>query len=133
MNRRVLSGILITLLVVAALAAVGVYAYSWGVAQGALQNAQIVVPDGDALPGPIYPYGAPFHRFGPGFGPWGFGFGPLSCLFPILGFFLLFGLFRLIFWGGGWRRGWGGPHGGLEEWHRRAHGGTDAPQPSQNE
>jgi hypothetical protein len=133
MNRRVVVGILMTLLVVGALAAVGVYAYSWGVAQGALQNAQIVVPDGAAVPAPVYPfYGAPFYHHGPGFGRWGFGIGPLGCLFPILGFFLLFLLFRGLFWGwgGGWgRHGWGGgPHDRFEEWHRRAHEGGEAPK-----
>jgi hypothetical protein len=134
---------LVTLLVVAAVASVGVYAYSWGVAQGAMQNAQIVVPDGDGVvTAPVYPYGGPFyHHYGPGFGRWGggFGFGPLGCLFPILGFFLLFALFRGLFWRGGWGGGWGGgrgwgggPHGGpqgaFEEWHRRAHGETEAPK-----
>ena len=143
MNRRVVLGILMTLLVVAAVASVGFYAYSWGVAQGAMQNAQIVVPDGDGVvTAPVYPYGAPFYHYGPGFGRWGgsFGFGPLGCLFPILGFFLLFALFRGLFggWGGGWRRhGWGGhsggPQGAFEEWHRRAHGETTPPPQAQSE
>ncbi len=138
MNRRVVSGILITLLVVGALAAVGIYAYSWGVVQGAAQfagqNAQSVVPEGGALTAPVYPYGPPFYHYGPGFGRWGFGLGPLGCLFPILGFFLLFALLRGFFWrGGGWGRygggGWGhnGPPQMFEEWHRKAHGG-EAPK-----
>jgi hypothetical protein len=140
MNRRVAAGILITLLVVGAVAAVGLYAYSWGMARGALQNAQIVVPEGDGATVPVYPYGAPFYHYGPGFGRWGFGFGPLGCLFPIFGVFLLFFLFRSLFWGWG-RRGWGGGgwgHNGppqmFEEWHRRAHGESAPPQqPPKNE
>jgi hypothetical protein len=113
MNRRVVLGILVTLLVVAGALTLGGYAYSMGLAQGALQNAQIVVPEGGAVTAPIYPYGAPFYHFGPGYGRWGFGLGPLGCIFPLLGFFLLFALFRGLFWHGpGWgRRGWGGPGG----------------------
>jgi hypothetical protein len=146
MNRRVVLGIVVTLLAVGALAAVGVYAYNWGLAQGAMQNAQIVVPGANPGEGvaPVYPfYGAPFYHYGPGFGRWGMGFGPLGCLVPILGFLLLFLLLRGLFggWGGGWRRhGWGGPqHFGpgergvppmFEEWHRRAHEGG---QPARSE
>lgn len=143
MNGRVIRGILITLLVVGALAAVGVYAYSWGLQQGALQNAQIVVPQGDGVTAPVYPYGGPFFHYGSGFGRWGWGFGPLGCLFPILGFFLLFALLRGLFWGfgGGWRRGYWGGYGGwrhqgpppmFEEWHKRAHGEAP-PEPPKSE
>lgn len=144
MNRRVVSGILITLLVVGALAAVGLYAYSWGVAQGAMQNTQIVVPEGGAVTAPVYPWaGGPFYHYGPGYGRWGMGFGPLGCLFPLLGFLLFFALLRGLFWGWG-RRGWGGHHRGgwgnggnpppmFEEWHRRAHGETPPAEAPKNE
>jgi hypothetical protein len=144
MNRRVVLGIVATLLVVGALAAVGIYAYSWGVAQGALQNTQIVVPEGGQGTVPVYPYGGPFYHFGPGFGygRWGFGLGPLGCLFPLLGFFLLFALLRGLFWGGWGRRRWGGYGGGwghhgpppmFEEWHRRAHGEAPPAEQPKNE
>ena len=138
MNRRVLFGILVTLLVVAAAASLGWWAYSVGLAQGALQSAQTVVPEGGAVTAPVYPYAVPFYHYGPGFGRWGFGFGPLGCLFPIFGFLLLFLLLRGLF--GGWgRRGWMGYGGGwrhsgpppvFEEWHRRAHGEAPAAPPA---
>ncbi len=132
MNRRVVLGIVVTLLVVAGALALGGYAYSLGVAQGAMQNAQIVVPEGGAVTAPVYPYGVPFYHYGHGFGRGGFGLGPLGCIFPLLGFFLLFALFRGFFWRGHWGRGWGGPGGWdrpgtppmFEEWHKRAHGET---------
>ena len=143
MNRRVILGIVTTLLVVAAAAAIGWWAYGVGLAQGALQNAQIVVPEGGAVTAPVYPYGMPFYHNGPGFGRWGWGFGPLGCLFPLAGFLLFFLLLRGLF--GGWgRRGWGygggwrhgGPPPMFEEWHRRAHGeapaaGTQPTPPSE--
>ncbi len=134
MNRRVVLGIVVTLLVVAGALTLGGYTYSLGLAQGAMQNAQIVVPEGGAVTAPMYPYGAPFYHFGPEYGRWGFGLGPLGCIFPLLGFFLLFALVRGFFWrgGGGGRHGWGGPGGWdrsgtppmFEEWHKRAHGET---------
>lgn len=140
MNRRVVLGIVVTLLVVAGALALGGYAYSLGLAQGVMQNAQIVVPEGGAVTAPVYPYGVPFYHYRHGFGRWGFGLGPLGCIFPLLGFFLLFALFRGFFWRGDWGggRGWGGghhagPQGAFEEWHRRAHGEAETPQPPRNE
>lgn len=140
MNRRVIPGVVITVVMLGALAAVGVYAYSWGVAQGVMQNTQIVVPNGDgAAMAPVYPYGVPFHHHG--FGRWGMSFGPPGCLLPLLGIFLVFALVRGLFGGwGGWRRhGWGGPshYGGpqaaFEEWHRRAHGESAPPPQTKSE
>lgn len=55
----------------------------------------------------------------------GGGFFPFFFLFPLLSFFLVFLLFRALFWGGPrWQsyRGEGGPmHRRFEEWHREAH------------
>jgi hypothetical protein len=139
MNRRVFLSIVVTLLAVAVVAAVGFYAYSWGLAQGALQNAQIVVPGGGEGTAPVYPYYAmPYH-----FGRWGWGwggaFGLVQCLVPVLGFFLLLALLRGLFWRPwGHRWGWGGPsrwdpeHGlppMFAEWHRRAHAGEGGQTP----
>ena len=134
MNGRI---ILIGLLVLALLAGavgVGVYAYNAGVAQGLVQSGKLVAPEGGVAPYPYY--GGPFffHQ------PFGFGFGFLGCLFPLLFFFLIFGLLRGIFWRGpwGWRHGWGGGHHGpwgkggvppmFEEWHRQAHGQSAPPE-----
>jgi len=136
MNRRIILGILLALVLVAGAVAVGAYAYNAGVAQGLVQSGQLVAPEGGTVPYPYY--GGPFfwHR------PFGFGFGFLGCLFPLLFFFLFFGLLRGLFWGrwGGGQRGWGshGPWGGehsrgvppmFEEWHKQAHGEGAPPTP----
>jgi hypothetical protein len=142
MNRRILLGIFVLVLLVVVAVGAGGYAYQIGVAQGLANSAKLVAPDGSGGV-PV----APFYYGMPGFygRPFGFGgFGFLGCLFPLLGFFLIFALFRAIFWGGYWGRrgwghhGWGGPEGGPEgqgfgpggqgvppmfsEWHKRAHG-----------
>ena len=148
MTRRIVIGILIVLLLAAGAVGVGVMAYRAGVVQGMVTSGQVITaPDGGRGPDVfVYPGGPFMYR-----GHWGFGggFGFLGCLFPILFFFLLFGLFRLIVgprrwgWGGGYR-GWGGPGGPggpgwgsaehpvppmFEEWHRRAHGEAAPPPP----
>jgi hypothetical protein len=134
MNRNIVLSILIVLALLAGAIGIGAVAFRAGVTYGisqsddvaaALESRPDVVP---VAPYSYYGYG-PFAR--PHF--FSFGFGPLSCLFPLLFFFLLFGLFRFIFrpWGWGWHRGWHHGHGpwgkdGLppmfEEWHKRAHG-----------
>ncbi len=144
MTRRVLIGILVVLLLVAGAVGVGAMAYRAGVVQGAIASGQVVVPQGDGGRGPemYFFHGGPF--FGRGHMGWGMGggFGFLSCLVPLFGLFLFFGLMRLLFghqrwsWGGGYGR-WGGGPGGpgmgwggeqhpvppaFEAWHRRAHG-----------
>jgi hypothetical protein len=128
MNRNVLIGVLLLLLVVAGAVGIGGYAYNLGVAQGVADSGKIVAPPAGAVP---FVYGAPwmFYR------PWGFGFGALGCLFPLLFFFLFFALVRGVFWGGrGWRGGhrhWeGGAPPMFQEWHRQAHG-TPAPEPTE--
>lgn len=80
-------------------------------------------------------------HFGPGFGP---GFGIFQCLVPLFFLLLIFAIFRLVFRPWGWRGGWGrgpwGHHDGpdgqhavppmFEEWHKRAHGQTPPPPPT---
>jgi hypothetical protein len=130
MNGRAILIGLLALVLIAGAAGVGVYAYNAGVAQGMVESGKITVVEG----GPYaYPYGGPFFFHRPFFG-----FGFLGCLFPLLFFFLVFGLLRSIFWRGpwGWGRGWGHHHGHgpwgkdvppmFEEWHRRAHGGASS-------
>jgi hypothetical protein len=133
MNRRLVLGILLVLLLAVVAVTAGSFAYQAGVAQGLVNSGKLVIPDGGVMP---YCYRMPFY------GGWGMGFGFVRCLFPLLGFFLLFALLRGAFWrGGGWgRRGWG--HGGygaggpgvppmFEEWHKRAHG-EPAPTPPES-
>jgi hypothetical protein len=105
------------LFMVAVLAAVGVYTYNLGVAQGIAESGRFV-----AAPGAGVPVVAVWPR------PWGFGFFPF---FPFL--FILFWFFiaRGLFWRGAWRGrmyGCGGGPTELDEWHRRAHAqeGTNA-------
>jgi hypothetical protein len=122
--------IVAVLVLLAAIAGIGFFAYQAGVAHGSPITLQ--TPSGQTAPAPYpyygYGYGMPFFR------PWGFGFG---CFGPLLAFFLVFLAFRFLFWGsrwgrrgmyGPWRHGWG--EGGVppmfEEWHKRAHGqGSD--------
>jgi hypothetical protein len=141
---RVLAGLVFVALLVGAVGLIGWTAYSAGLAQGAAQSGVQPAPNpGSPASGPAYvvPYG---------FAPFGYGFGLLGCFVPILLFFAIFALFRLIFWGGMWgHRHWGwGPYGPrrfrnfspedvperwrqkVEDWHRRMHeaSGQDASQ-----
>jgi hypothetical protein len=102
------------LLVVGLLAAVGVYAYNLGWAQGLAQGGAAVAAPGTV---PLFPMYRPWG--------WGFGFFPFFPFFFILfWFFILRGLF--------WRRYWWGPRWdergvpvAFDEWHRRAHAAAD--------
>lgn len=119
MGDRFVVRIAIVVMLIAALAAVGFYAYNWGLAQGVAESARAI-----AAPGTGVPVVAVWPR------PWGFGFGFFP-FFPL--FFVLFwvlalrGLFwRRAWWGRGY--GWSGRgHGcggvppAFDEWHRRAH------------
>lgn len=137
MNRRVVLGILVVLLLIVGALAVGGFGYRLGIMQNLAANPSLAAPQGNGTVVPYY-YGAPYF-----FHPFGFGFGFLGCLFPLLGFLLIFLLIRGLFWRGGWgRRGWGmhgwGPGNGpggqdfgpggqgvppmFAEWHKRAHG-----------
>ena len=95
------------LLLVAAIAVVGIYAYNLGVAHGIAESGRIAAP-GTGVPVVVWR-------------PWGFGFFPF---FPFL--FILFWFFvaRGLFWRGAWRgRGYrsGGVPPEFDDWHRRAH------------
>ena len=105
MNRRV--GL--TLLLVLIAVAVGLLSYNAGVSHGlAIAPAAAGAPAAAAAP---YAY----------YRPWGWGFAPLF----FLGFwFLMFAVFRGVFWGGMYRRcgdGAGWRERAFDEWHRRAH------------
>ncbi len=120
MNGRTIPVVVLVLLLIAGAIGIGVYAYNVGVTQGLADSGKLVAPAPGAVP---YPYYGPYFYHGP----FGFGYGFLGCLFPLLFFFLFFGLLRGFFWRGRW--GWGGYRGGeskgappmFEEWHKRAH------------
>jgi len=103
MNRRFRWGIFA--LVVLTAAVVGMLSFNAGVSHGLALN-----PAAGAAAGarPPYPW-----RYGWG---WGFGFAPI---FVLLFWFMMFGVLRALWWGGGHRRRWY-PHD-LESWHRRMH------------
>ena len=122
--------IISALVLIAAVAAIGYFAFQAGVAQGSPITIQ--APSGQTAPAP-YPYygwGMPFHR------PFGFGFGFLCFLIVIFLFFAALRALRFLFWGPRWGWGWGHHHGMhgpwgrwengtppmFEEWHKRAHG-----------
>ena len=151
MTRRVVAAVVLVIVLIVAAVAVGGIGYRIGVMQGLSANPALVAPQGSGG-APVVPfaYRAPFFYGGP-WG-WGGGFGFLGCLFPLLGFLLIFFLIRAMFWhgGGGWRRGWGGwgghgyGPGGQDfgpggqgvppmfaEWHNRAHGNPATPQQPQ--
>lgn len=122
MNGRTIPVVVLVLLLIAGAIGIGIYAYNVGVAQGLADSGKLVAPAPGVVP---YPYYGPYFFHGP----FGFGYGFLGCLFPLLFFFLFFGLLRGLFWRGRW--GWGGYRGGewkgappmFEEWHKRAHEG----------
>jgi len=108
------------------LAILGAIVVGYGAFQAGLQQGVLAAGQGAAVVAP-YAYG---HHYG---------FGPLGFLFPLLFFFLIFGLIRAAFWRGprwrgprgDWQGGPGGDHRGgprtmFEEWHREAH--TDRPR-----
>jgi hypothetical protein len=114
MNGRSIVGLIFSLLVVAVLIGVGVGIYQAGIAQGIVDAQR--VPAGAAVPVAGYGYGWGFH-----------GFGFLGLLFPILFFFLIFGLIRAAFWRGrGWGPGWGRGYGGWGKGYGPMDGGPDA-------
>jgi hypothetical protein len=129
MDRRVVVGIVLVLVVVFGAVAIGTNAYHAGIARGLEEAARLPAPGGATAGAPPYPYYGPHWYYGP-YWHHGFGFG---FLFPLLFLFLIFSLFKGLFW----RRHWG--HYGrwqaagvppmFEEWHRRAHEAPkDGPQ-----
>jgi len=125
---RVFWRIIIVLVLLGAIAGIGVYTYNAGLANGLAQK--VTAQGGQTQP--IIPYPYYWHPF------YGFGFGFLGCLIPLFLLFLIFGATRMLFWRGpmGWRRHWHhGPWAWREgeekgvppffdEWHKRAHGET---------
>ena len=119
------------LVLIAAIAGIGYFAFQAGVAQGS--PVTIEAPSGETVPMP-YPY---YGWRGPSHHPFGFGFGLFGFLLLLFLFFLALRAFRFLFWGPRW--GWGhhsgrGPWGRhwengvppmFEEWHKRAHGQSE--------
>ena len=116
------------LVLVAALAGIGFFAFQAGVAQGS--PITIEAPSGESAPA-LYPYYG--YGYGPRFHhPFGFGLGCFGILIPLFLFFLAMKALRILFWGprwgwghyGPWRHGWGerGVPPMFEEWHKRSHG-----------
>ena len=135
MGKSIFVKIVLVVVILAAVAGLGAFAYRAGLAQGA---AQIAVTEGfkdggrQAYGMPFgMPYDSPlgFHHFGM--------FGFLGCLIPLFFFMILFFAIRGLFWGGyrGWHHmhhgPWGMRHGDwdkdkgvppvVEEWHRQMH------------
>jgi len=127
---KILWRVLVVVVLIAALAGLGAYAYNLGMVQGLAQKV--------ALPGgqPVQPVPAPYMYYG--YPHFGFGFGLLGCLIPLFLLFLFFGSLRALLWHG--PMGWGGMHRRhwamrdengkgvppfFEEWHRRVHGNPD--------
>jgi hypothetical protein len=112
------------LVLIAAIAGIGYFAFQAGVAQGS--PITIEAPSGQSVPMPYgyYGWGMPYHR------PFGFGF--LGFLLVLFLFFAALRAFRFALWGPRWGGGHHGPwrHGWreadippmFEEWHKRAHG-----------
>ncbi len=136
MNGKIVSKIVATLVLIAAIAGIGAFAFRAGVAKGSPITIQ--APSGESVNAPSAgESGRPMHGYGYGMGPgFGhhmpfFGFGCFGLLLPLFLFFIAMKAFRMLFWGhhmhghGPWRHGWGG-EGGVppmfNEWHKRAHG-----------
>jgi hypothetical protein len=120
--------VLAALLVVALVIGIGTAVYNAGVDAGLA--AAPALASGDPVPlGGYGPYAHGWYGHG-----WGFGF--FGIFFWILGIFLIFGLLRFAFGGGG--RRWGGPGGPgagggwgdrrdrIEDWHAEMHRRSDA-------
>jgi hypothetical protein len=100
---------LIGLLMIAMVAAVGVFTYNAGVAHGIAEGSRAIA----VAPGAGVPVVAYWPR------PWGFGFFPF---FPFMFILFWFVVLRGLCWRGRWYgRGYGGVPPAFDEWHRRAH------------
>jgi hypothetical protein len=109
MNGRSIARILLAIVLIGAAIGIGVTSYNAGVTAGLVQSGQAVVVPGGV---PVAPGGA-YVGYGYGWG-YGHGFGFFGFLGGLLFLFLIIGLVRAAF-GGGHRRGWGGP-GGPRGW-----------------
>src|SRR6185503_6484626 len=113
----------VVLLLLVMVAAVGVFTYNLGVAQGVVESGRAVT----AAPGTTMFYDYPRHWHW-GWGP-GLGFAPFLGLFWV---FLMFALIRRAFWGPRWyRRHYGyygcGPYDYDDWYYRRGPGGPGGP------
>ena len=121
MNRRIVFGILLALVLIAGAVSLGVYAYNLGIVHGLAQSGKLSDLPPAAQMRPYLFYGGPFWFYRP------FGFGFFGCFGPLLFFFLIFILFRGLWWGGRWGYGPGWKHDHRDippmfaEWHRQAH------------
>jgi len=131
MNGKIGLRIVSALVLIAAVAGIGFFAFQAGVAQGS--PITIEAPSGESVPAPYpyYGYGMPFHR--PHFG---FGFGIFGFFFTLFLFFVALKALRFLFWGprwghhaGHWGRRWeGGVPPMFDEWHKRSHGEAEQPE-----
>ena len=126
MNGRIVFRVIAALVLIAAIAGLGYFAFNAGVAQGTATN--LPETQSGQAPYPYYGYGMRFWHPSP--------FTGFGCFGPLLGLFLLFVALRafgFLFWGprwghmhhGPWHRGWGDESDVppmFQEWHRRAHG-----------
>jgi hypothetical protein len=118
MNGRTFARILLAIVLIGGAIGIGVTSYNAGVTAGLVQSGQAVVVAGGYAVAP----GGAYLGYGWGFG---HGFGFFGFLGGLLFLFLLIGLIRAAF-GGGHRRGWGGPGGPggprswSGDWHRDA-------------
>ena len=125
MNEKIGLRIVSVLVLIAAIAGVGFFAYQAGVANGSPISIEAPAGDTSVVPVPYFGYG-----YGMRYHPFGFGFGCFGILIPLFLFFLSMKAMRFIFWGprfghrmGHWGRRWeGGAPSMFDEWHKRAHG-----------
>ncbi len=147
MGKSIFFRVVLVLVIIAAIAGLGAFAFRAGLVQGAAQTALVEgAKEGGRLPY-MMPYGM-HYGYGPGFGFHHFGgFGLFGFLAPLFFFLILIMAIRGLFWGRhhGWRHmGYGpwGMHRGewdkdmevppvVEEWHRRMHEKPSTPPEEQ--
>jgi len=142
MIKHIVFRIIAGLVLLAAIAGLGFFAYQAGVAHGVAANIQVSAAE---APGsPYLLHGMPYRHF------MGFPrFGPFGVLFAFLLLFLAFGALRRLIWGPRWgmrHMGYGpmghgpmghGPWGEgvpamFAEMHRRAHAAEEKEKPADN-
>ena len=129
MDGKIVLRIVSALVLIAAIAGIGFFAYQAGVANGSPVTIQAPSDQSVQPPYPYYGYGMPY-----GFHMPFFGFGCFGILIPLFLFFLAMKAFRMLFWGprwgwghhmhGPWRHGWDeeGVPPMFKEMHDRMHG-----------
>lgn len=131
--KHIVLRLIAALVLLAAILGIAFFAYNAGVTHPGVANPPAPAGEANGQAYPYFGYAAPFwHPF-----PF-FGFGCLGLLVPLFLLFVAFGAFRWMLWGPRW--GWRHMHhfhgmgdGTSEgvppmfsEWHRRAHGETQA-------